>query len=67
MILSTVVLVYFAMPPQVGYNRKVAAAALNFTCKGLFASMAVHVRLKGAGTSEALVANLALVLLLRAG
>jgi hypothetical protein len=34
MILSTVVLVYFAMPPQVGYNRKVAAAALNFTCKG---------------------------------
>jgi hypothetical protein len=30
MIRTTVVLVYFAMPPQVGDNREVASAALDF-------------------------------------
>lgn len=33
MILSSVVLVYFAMPPQVGDNREVAATAINFACE----------------------------------
>jgi len=66
MIRTTVVLVYFAMPPQIGDNREVASAALDFASKWLLASMAVHVCLERARASEALVANLALVLLLRA-
>jgi len=44
----------------------VTATALNLASKGLLASVAVHVRLKGRRASEALVADLALVLLLRA-
>lgn len=82
MILGSIVLVYFAMPPEVGYNRKMTTAALYFASKcyqmlvesntmrsrkhTLLASVAVHVCLERAGASEALIADLALVLLLRA-
>jgi len=66
MILTTFALVYLAVSPQVGDNGKMATAALNFACKWLLAGVAVHVRLQRAGTREALIANLALVLLLRA-
>jgi len=65
MIGATIALVYFAMPPQVGDDREVATTALDFASKWLLASMAVHVCLERARASEALVANLALVLLLR--
>ena len=55
---------HLAVSPQVGDDREVTTAALGLAGVGLLASVAVHVGLKGAGTSEALVANLALVLLL---
>ena len=87
MVLNSVVLMYFAMPPQVGDHGEVAATTFNFACKSchvlvrflilfhvkdgesghtFFASVAVHVSLQRAGTGEALIADLALVLLLRA-
>jgi len=59
-------LVDLAMSPQVGDDGEVSAAAFDVTGEWLLAGMAVHVRLEGAGAGEALVANLALVLLLRA-
>lgn len=57
---------YLAVPSQVGHDRKVAAAAFDFASKRLLASVAVHVGLQRARTGESLVADLALVLLLRA-
>ena len=42
-----------------------AATAINVAGERFLASMAVHVRLQGAWPSESLVADLALVLLLR--
>lgn len=55
------------MTSQVGDNREVASTAINVARKRLLASMAVHMGLERARAGEALVANLALVLLLRVG
>ena len=44
-----------------------AATSFNVASKRLLASVAVHMRLEGAGSSEALVANLTLMFLLRVG
>lgn len=55
------------MPSQVGNNGEVTTTTVGFTGIWLFASMAVHMGLERAGTSEALVTDLALVLLLYAG
>ncbi len=52
------------MSPQVGDNGEVAATALSLTSVWLLASVTVHMSLERAGASEALVADLALVLLL---
>jgi len=64
---AAVVLVNLAMSPQVGYDGEVAATAIDFACEWLLASVAVHVCLQRTWSCEALVADLALVLLLRAG
>jgi len=65
-ILTTFALVYLTVSPQVGDNGEVTTATLNFACKWLLASMAVHVCLERTGARESLVTDLALVLLLRA-
>lgn len=64
MIRGTIALMNFAMSPQVGDNREMTAAALSLTGIGLFAGVTVHVGLKRTWSCEALVADLALVLLL---
>jgi len=66
-VLLTFSLVDLAMSSQVGDNRKVSTAAFHVACEWLFAGVAVHVCLERARSCEALVADLALVLLLRAG
>lgn len=53
------------MSPQVGHNGEVTTATFGLTSVGFLPGVAVHVGLKRAGASEALVADLALVLLLR--
>lgn len=60
-----VVFVDLAVPAKVRDNGELAPASLNFAREGFLASVAIHVRLQGAGPGEAFVANLALVLLLR--
>jgi hypothetical protein len=61
---SGVTAVHLAVSSKVGDHREMTATALNLAGKRLLAGMTIHVRLQGAGTSEALVADLALVLLL---
>ena len=53
-----------AVSSQVGDNREMTAATISLTGIGLLACVAVHVCLKRTWASEALVADLALVLLL---
>ena len=64
MIGCAIALVNFAVSSQVGDNGEMTAAAISFTGIGFLARVAVHVCLKRAWASEALVADLALVLLL---
>ena len=52
---------------QIGNNRKMSSTALNVTSERLLASVAVHMRLQRTWSSESLIADLALVLLLRVG
>ena len=52
------------MSPQVGDNGEVPTAALSLASVGFLASVTIHVGLERARASEALVADLALVLLL---
>lgn len=52
------------MSPQVGHNGEVATTALSLASVRLLASVTVHMSLERAGAREALVADLALVLLL---
>lgn len=59
-----VTLVYLAMSAKIGDDGKVAAATFDLALEGLFARVAVHVRLERTWSREALVADLALVLLL---
>jgi len=61
----TIGLVHLPMPPKVGNDGKVTAATFHFACERLFASVAIHMRLQRARSSEALVTDFALVLLLR--
>jgi len=60
-------LVNLVVAAQIGNNREVAPTARNLTCEWLFACMAVHVCLERRWAGKPLVADLALVLLLRAG
>lgn len=52
---------------QIGNNREVTSTTLHVASKRLLAGVAVHMSLEGAGSSESLVADLALVLLLSVG
>jgi len=60
-----VTLVHLLVSAQVGYHREVAPTAVDVASEWLLAGMAVHVRLQGAWSGEALVADLAFVFLLR--
>lgn len=60
-------LVDLAVPAKVRDDGEVAPAAINFAGVRFFSSMAIHVCLKRARSSEALIADLALVLLLGTG
>lgn len=57
--------VYFLVSTQVRDDRKMPATAFHITRKRLLASVAVHVCLQRRWACKTLVANLALVLLLR--
>ena len=65
MVRSAIGLVDLTVSPQIGDNREVTAAAIGLAGVGLLACVAVHVCLKRARASEALIADLALVFLLR--
>jgi len=58
-------LVDFLVAPQIGHDRKVTSAAFHIARKRFLARVAVHVRLERARPGKSLVADLALVLLLR--
>lgn len=63
---ASVAAVHLAVTAEVGNHGEMAATTFNLAGKRLLASVAVHVRLQGAWAREALVADFALVLLLRA-
>jgi len=59
--------VHLLVSAQVGYDGEVSTTALDIASKRLLARVAVHVCLKRAWSRKSLVANLALMLLLRIG
>jgi len=65
MVMGAFTLVHFAVPPQVGNHGEVATTAVDFACKRLLSGMAVHVRLQRTWAGKSLIADFALVLLLR--
>jgi hypothetical protein len=60
-------LVHFFMSSQIAHDAEMATAPFDSASKRLLTSVAVHVHLKGAWSSEALVTDLALMLLLGIG